>query len=87
MNSDRQREKAELAILLTLEESTKPMRDEALAAGFYHHPWMERDVPRIQIVTIREMIEENRRIDLPMSLEVLKTAAAASMEEQHPLDL
>jgi site-specific DNA-methyltransferase (adenine-specific) len=37
LNSDRQRENGALAILITLEEPTKPMRDEALSAGFYHH--------------------------------------------------
>lgn len=87
LNSDRQREQAELAVFITLEESTKPMRDEALAAGVYHHELLNRDYPRIQIVTVREMIEENQRIDLPLSLEVLKAAAEATTEEQQALPL
>jgi hypothetical protein len=75
LNSDRQRENAALAVLITLEESTKPMRDEAMAAGMYRHELLNRDTPRIQIVTIQEMIEDGRRIDLPLSLDVLKAAA------------
>ena len=31
LNSDRQRENAALAVFITLEDSTKPMREEALA--------------------------------------------------------
>ena len=87
LNSDRQRENAALAILITLEDSTKPMRDEAMSAGFYHHELLNRDYPRIQIVTVQEMIEENRRIDLPLSLDVLKSAVAVDTNEQHALAL
>lgn len=87
LNSDRQRENAALAVLITLEGSTKPMRDEALAAGVYHHALLNRDYPRIQIVTVREMIEENRRIDLPLNLDVLKSAAPAKTDDQQALAL
>lgn len=87
LNSDRQREHAELAIFITLEDSTKSMREEALAAGVYHHALLNRDYPRIQIVTVREIIEENRRIDLPLSLDVLKSAAPAKTDDQQPLAL
>ena len=63
------------------------MRDEALAAGVYHHALLNRDYPRIQIVTVREMIEENRRIDLPLSLDVLNSAAPAKTDDQQALAL
>lgn len=86
LNSDRQRENAALAVLITLEESTKPMRDEALAAGMYHHELLNRDYPRIQIVTIHEIIEEGKRIDLPLILDVLKAAAPAKTNEQQALE-
>jgi DNA modification methylase len=85
LRGDMGRENAELAVFITLEESTKPMRNEAMAAGVYHHALLNRDYPRIQIVTVREMIEETRRIDLPLSLEVLKSAATATTEEQQAL--
>jgi site-specific DNA-methyltransferase (adenine-specific) len=51
-----ERERAELGLLITLEEPTGPMRTEALEAGFYHSAWMEQDYPRIQIVTIGELL-------------------------------
>lgn len=85
LNSDRQRENAALAIFITLEEPTKPMKEEALAAGAYHHELLNRDYPRIQIVTIKEMLEDGKRIDLPLGVEVLKSSAAAKTSEQSGL--
>lgn len=82
-NNDRQREKAELGIFLTLEPKTKGMDSEAKAAGFYDYMLMQKSYPRIQIVTISEVVDEHKRLDVPMSVEVLKRAAAAE-EEYHP---
>jgi len=53
-----EREKAPIGLLITLEEPTEPMRKEALAGGFYepeHFPGQQ--YPRIQILTIRELLE------------------------------
>jgi site-specific DNA-methyltransferase (adenine-specific) len=74
---DRQREGAELGVFLTLELPSQGMRSEASAIGLYHHAVMGRHYPRIQIVTIAEMIEQHKRLEIPMSLEVLKQAQAA----------
>lgn len=87
LHGDMTREGAVMAVFLTQEEPTKPMRDEALAAGVYHHALLDRDYSRIQIVTVREMIEDGKRIDLPLSLDVLKKAATVKTEEQHTLAL
>jgi site-specific DNA-methyltransferase (adenine-specific) len=74
LHGDMQREQAQMATLITLDEPTKPMKDEALQAGLYRHPLMGKDYERIQIVTIRELIEQEKRLELPLSFEVLKTA-------------
>ncbi len=84
MNNDRIREGAELAIFLTLEASTKPMRDEASATGSYAHPLMQRNFPRVLIVTIAEILENGARLDMPMSLEVLKSAKTVTEKNDHP---
>ena len=73
-NSDRIREGAELGIFITLEEPTKPMREEADSIGIYKHDVMGRSYSRIQIVTIAEIIGENKRMDIPLSFEVLRKA-------------
>ena len=82
LRGDMQREEAKVAILITLEEPTKNMKDEAASAGFYHHELMGRNYPSIQIVTVREMLEEDKRIELPLNIEVLKSAMNSSLEQQ-----
>lgn len=81
LNSDRTREKAEIGIFLTLTPPTKAMIKEANEVGVYNHELMGRTYPRIQIVTIKEMIEANKRMDIPMSIEVLKRAKAVGTGE------
>jgi len=51
------REKAEMGVFLTLEKSTQPMRDEAASAGFYRSPGWNRNYPKIQILTIEELLD------------------------------
>jgi site-specific DNA-methyltransferase (adenine-specific) len=68
------REKAELGIFITLKEPTKPMRTEANQCGLYHHEVMGRDYPCVQIITIKDILEGKKRLDVPLSLEVLKSA-------------
>lgn len=82
LRGDMAREGAEMATLITLEPSTEPMRREAKGAGLYAHPLMLKNYDRIQIVTVQEIIEEHRRLELPMSLEVLKKAQAAVSDKQ-----
>jgi len=58
LNSDREREKSPIGILITLEEPTRPMLQEAATAGFYepeHFPGHQ--YPRLQILTIHELLE------------------------------
>lgn len=80
LNSDRQREKAEIGILITMGD-TKPMRGEAAALGKYKHPMLNREDNRIQIVTIAEILE-GKRIDLPMGRDMVKSAQAVGDADQ-----
>ncbi len=57
------REQAEIGVLITLEEPTKPMQVEAASTEFYKTPYGNH--PRLQILTIKELLEEGRRIDYP----------------------
>jgi DNA modification methylase len=60
------REKAEIGLFVTLEEPSGPMHLEATTAGVYHSELSGRDYQRIQVLTIRELLEEHRRPDLPL---------------------
>jgi hypothetical protein len=52
-----EREKAALGVLLTMQEPTQPMRAEAASAGAYTSPGWNRSYPRLQIITVRELLE------------------------------
>ena len=84
LRGDMGRENAALAVLITLEEPSKPMLNEAKAAGQYRHETMGRDYDRIGIVTIQELLD-GKRLDIPMSLEVLKAAQKAGEVPQEDL--
>jgi DNA modification methylase len=82
-----EREKAEIGVLITLEEATKPMRMEAAAAGFYKSPWGNH--PRLQILTIAELFD-GARIDYPPTPNVTHKRAPRYLPEaatQHELAL
>jgi DNA modification methylase len=80
-----EREKAEIGVLLTLEEPTGPMRTEATAAGFYKSPWGNH--PRVQILTIQELLG-GKGIDYPhMSNVTFKRAPRAEPAAPEQLTL
>ena len=82
LNSDRQREGAELATFITLQESTQPMRHEAKQVGTYRLEMYGRNYDVIEIVSIRDIIERNERLQLPTSIEVLKAAKLVAKGNQ-----
>jgi DNA modification methylase len=55
---------AEIGVLITMQEPTKPMREAAASAGFYTSPGWNSKHPRLQILTIRELLE-GKRVDYP----------------------
>jgi len=63
-----EREKAAIGILITLEESTRPMRSEAASAGLYDSPWGTK-YPALQILTIEDLLG-GKGIDYPASANV-----------------
>lgn len=52
-----EREKAQMGIFITLEEPTKPMQEEALQWGYYTCPITKRNFPKLQIITLKELLE------------------------------
>lgn len=74
LRGDMEREEAQIGILITLEEPGKPMIQEAMSAGLYHHRLMDRNYHKIQIVSVKEIVEEGKRMELPLSLDVVKKA-------------
>lgn len=90
LNSDTDREKAAIGVFITLNEPTKPMREEAAGAGFYEAPDGTR-YPKIQILTIEELLH-GRTVDYPRYMHDVthKKAQRVSkqkVEEQISMDM
>lgn len=80
-----EREKAQIGVLLTLESPKRPMLVEAFAAGFYESAWGKH--PRLQILTIAELLE-GKRIDYPPTVNVtLKRAPRVQPEMPEQITL
>lgn len=82
-----EREKAEIGVLISMEPPTKPMMKEAIETGFYQPPGLTDKYPRIQILSIAELLV-GKKIEYPRLLDVTyKKAPRArkAAEEQIPL--
>ena len=82
LNGTMTRENAAMAIFITFKAPTSEMVKESNACGFYKHKVMGRNYPCIQIVTIKEILEDGKRLDIPLSLEVLRSAEKQVTNEQ-----
>ena len=51
-----EREKAAMGLFITLEEPTQPMLAEAASAGFYHSPGWNQAYPKLQMLTIAQLL-------------------------------
>ncbi len=54
------------SLFVTLEEPTAPMVQEAAEAGYYHSTVSGRDYPAVQILTIRGLLDEGKKPNLPL---------------------
>lgn len=75
------RENAELGVLITMQEPTQPMRAEAASGGFYNSPGWGESYPRLQILTIEELLE-GKQIDMPPIRQVSQTFRRAPRQRE-----
>jgi hypothetical protein len=66
-----EREKAEIGVLITMQEPTSPMRKEAASGGFYDSPWGKR-YPRLQVLPVAELLA-GKGIAMPPIRQVSRT--------------
>ena len=62
-----ERESASMGLFITLEEPTSVMQTEAITAGFFHSELWQKDFPKIQIRTIKQLLS-GQGFDLPPQL-------------------
>ena len=67
-------EQAALGIFISLKDPTKDMIKTAKSAGIYQSRYMTQSSDKIQIVTIKEILEQKKRLDVRLSFEVVKSA-------------
>lgn len=60
-----ERERAAMAVLITLEQPTPAMIEDASAAGSYQQEPPGKSYDRIQLVTIQEILEQHKRLISP----------------------
>jgi site-specific DNA-methyltransferase (adenine-specific) len=67
-----QRENAEMGVLISMQEPTQAMRAEAAGAGFYRSPGWNQNYPKLQILTVNELLH-GTGIDMPPLRQVSAT--------------
>ncbi len=68
-----QRENAAIGVFITLEPPSRDMITEALSTGYYRSPGWNIDYPRIQILTIAELLK-GAKVQMPMQHGTFKQA-------------
>jgi site-specific DNA-methyltransferase (adenine-specific) len=67
------REKAAIGVFVTLEDASRDMLTEATSAGFYESPGWQRSFPRLQILTISDLLG-GAEIKMPQAFGTFKQA-------------
>jgi site-specific DNA-methyltransferase (adenine-specific) len=63
------------------------MLKTAKYAGIYQSKYMSQSCDKILIVTIREILEEKKRLDIKLSFEVVKSAEKQKVVKSTQLEL
>jgi hypothetical protein len=58
------REKAAIGVLISMEDTTKPMQTEAITVGFFESKTWGKKYPKVQLLTIAELLA-GKKIDMP----------------------
>jgi hypothetical protein len=84
------REKAAIGILISLQPPTSPMETEAASVGFYEHKTNKQKFPRLQVRTVKELME-GKGIERPSTVaatdETFKKALESKKKHGEQSDL
>src|SRR5688500_7784976 len=59
-----EREESAIGVFITLEEPSRDMNTEAVSSGYYHSQTWGKDYPRIQILTVGDLLN-GKEIEMP----------------------
>lgn len=79
------REEADIGVLISLNEPTGPMKEEAASSGVYKSPLMKTSHPRVQLITVGDLLA-GKSLNLPNLFvkKGLKTAASKIDKSDQP---
>jgi site-specific DNA-methyltransferase (adenine-specific) len=75
-----EREGAAIGVFITLESPSSDMAKEAITAGFYHSDVWNQNYPKIQILTVEQLLEGNT-IQMPPTMGTFKQAPKVKKDE------
>lgn len=78
-------QRAEMGILITLEQPTKGMVEEVCRSGSYTHPLTQRMFPRVQLITVAELLA-GKHPQMPSAFLPYVKAKRARVGDQGILD-
>jgi len=81
-----EREKAAIGVFITLEPPSRDMETEAVSAGYYESPGWGQSYPRIQIMTIADLLD-GQKVDMPPSFGTFKQAERVKPQGPRTLDM
>lgn len=76
-----EREDAQIGVLLSLNKPTGPMKREAASAGFYDSPGWNKKYSKLQIITVKELLD-GKPVEYPPSRQVNVTFKKAQRAAQ-----
>jgi site-specific DNA-methyltransferase (adenine-specific) len=74
-----EREKGAIGVLVTLRRPSKPMKTEAVTAGYYESPLWGKKYPKIQILTIEELFG-GKQVEMPPAWGTFRRAERVEKE-------
>ncbi len=83
LKGDIERERADGGLFITLEKPTQPMREEAVSSGSYDVKFSKAKFPKIQIITVEELLN-GKKPEVPLiALPYYKEAKAVKVESKN----
>ena len=75
------REQAAIGVFITLEKPSRDMTTEAVGKGFYHSEGWNKDYPKLQILTIEDLLS-GKQPEMPPSSITFKQAEKMGAENK-----
>jgi len=86
LNGVLDREGAAIGVFVTLEKASKDMETEAVTSGFYHSDYFMKDYPRLQILTVEDILH-GKGIQMPSESVAFKKAEKEGFSHKVQRDL